>query len=144
MPLWQALRVCLFEAVLHHWDGRAGRDPGATIPLAWAQEVAGYSLELALAFAHQDAAAQAAGRYLLEVGDGVAPITVTVAEGAVTIEHGRAGAADVTLHVTADQYIRLLAGRLPLRAALDTGVVTANGDRARAERLNRLFAGVGG
>ena len=62
----------------------------------------------------------------------------------VTVKRAQGGNADVTTHVTADQYIRLLAGRLPLRSALDRGEVTVDGDRARAENLNRLFAGVGG
>ena len=81
---------------------------------------------------------------MLDVGDGVGPITVTAMDGAVTVERAQGGNADVTMHVTADQYMRLLAGRLPLRSALDRGEVTVNGDCARAENLNRLFAGVGG
>jgi putative sterol carrier protein len=76
--------------------------------------------------------------------DGVGPITVSALADEVTVERGRVGNTDVTLHVTADQYMRLLAGRLPLRAALDTDAVTVDGDRTRAENLNRLFAGVGG
>ena len=89
-------------------------------------------------------ARDAAGRYLLDVGDGVGPITVIAIDGAVTVERAQGGNADVTMHVTADQYMRLLAGRLPLRSALDKGEVTVEGDRTRAENLNRLFAGVGG
>jgi uncharacterized protein (TIGR03083 family) len=144
VPLWQALWICMFEAVLHHWDGRAGREPGATIPTAWAQRLAGSSVEFAPSFARREAARDAAGRYLLDVGDGVGPITVTAMDGAVTVERAQGGNADVTMHVTADQYMRLLAGRLPLRSALDKGEVTVDGDRARAENLNRLFAGIGG
>src|SRR2546423_4409695 len=143
-PLWQALWICMFEAVLHNWDGRAGREPGATIPTAWAQRLADSSVEFAPAFARHEAARDAAGRYLLDVGDGVGPITVSALDGEVTVERARMGNADVTIHVTADQYVRLLAGRLPLRAAMDKGEVTIDGDRTRAENLNRLFAGVGG
>jgi hypothetical protein len=144
VPLWQALWICMFEAVLHNWDGRAGREPGATIPTTWAQRLADSSVEFAPALAHREAVRDAAGRYLLDVGDGVGPITVSALDGEVTVERARKGNADVTIHVTADQYMRLLAGRLPLRAAIDKGEVTIDGDRTRAENLNRLFAGVGG
>ena len=143
LPLWQALGVCMLEAVLHNWDGRAKREPGATIDTNWAQALSGFSVDFAPMLAHREAAQQAAGRYLLDVGDGVGPITVTAAEGEVTVERGRVGTPDVTVHLTADQYMRLLAGRLPLDPAMDRGEIAVEGDRPRAEGLNRVFAGIG-
>jgi uncharacterized protein (TIGR03083 family) len=143
VPLWQALYVCMFEAVLHNWDGRARREPGVTIPTDWAVDLASFMVEFGPGLAQGDAAREAAGRSLLQVGDGVGPITVTAQDGAVTIEHDQVGTPDTTIHLTADQYVRLLAGRLPIDSAIGRGEVTVAGDRARAESLNRIFAGVG-
>lgn len=143
VPLWQAMYVCMLEAVIHNWDGRARREPGATIPAAWARELAGFSVEFAAMVANRDAAGEAAGRYLLQVSDGVGPITVTAAEGSVTVERGQAGTPDVTVHLTPDQYMRLVAGRLPLGPAIESGEVSVDGDSSRAAGLNRIFAGIG-
>lgn len=143
VPLWQAVSFCMFEAVVHNWDGRARREPGATIPTAWARELAGVITDFVPLLARQDAGSETAGRYLLDVGDGVGPVTIVAAEGKVDVERGAAGTPDTTIHLTADQYIRLLAGRLPLDSAIDRGEVTIEGDRARAGRLNMIFAGLG-
>lgn len=40
MPLWQATYVAVAESVYHNWDARAGREPDATIPTAWALRLA--------------------------------------------------------------------------------------------------------
>jgi uncharacterized protein (TIGR03083 family) len=142
-PLWQALYVCMFEAVLHNWDGRARRDPAATIPETWARELVASGDWFAPMLANKDAAEEAAGRYLLDVGNGVGPITVVASEGGVTFERGRVESPDLTANLTPDQYVRLLAGRLPLDKAIDIGEVTVDGDAAQALGLNRIFAGVG-
>jgi putative sterol carrier protein len=142
MPLWQGVYVGMIEAVYHNWDGRARREPNATIPTPWAQALATLSIETAAWLARQNEAQSAQGTYLLEVGDGVGPVTVSASEGTVRTGGGRQGTPDVTLHLTADQYVRLLAGRLPLRPAIESGEVTVEGDRGRAEGLNRIFAGI--
>jgi putative sterol carrier protein len=143
MPLWQATYLPLFESVYYDWDLHAGRDPGASIPTAWAQTLATRAVEFAPAIMHQDAARQAPGRFLLQVSDDVGPITVTIEGGRGSIERGANGAPDVTIWLTADQYVRLLAGRFDIAAALDASRLRVEGDRDRAKWLNRLFAGVG-
>ena len=142
MPLWQAFYVNMLEAVYHNWDGRARREPGATIPIEWAQQLATLSTEFAPVLAHRDATREVVARYLLLVGDGVGAVTVMVDDGSVDVEHGQAGTPDVTLHLTADQYGRLLAGRCPLDSAMERDDVTVEGNRSSALDLNRIFRGV--
>jgi uncharacterized protein (TIGR03083 family) len=141
MPLGRATYVALMEAVYHDWDLHIGRDPAATIPTAWARTVARDTATFAPQVARRDGLAAAPGRYVLQVGDGVGPLTLTVAGGQLAVAPGTHGTADVTLHLTADQYVRLVAGRLPLERALEQGLVTAEGDRQRAGGLTRIFRG---
>lgn len=143
MPLWQATYVPLFESVYHDWDLHAGREPDATIPTAWAQTLATRAVEFAPLIMHQDAARQTSGEFLLQVGDDVGPITVTIEAGLASIERGATGAPDVAIWLTADQYVRLLAGRFDIAADMAQSGLRVEGDNARASVLNRLFAGVG-
>ena len=143
LPLWQATALPVIEAVYHHWDARAGREPEAAIPTSWAVALAELLVEFAPLIAHQDGALAAPGRYLFQVGDGVGAMTITVQEGHVTVEHGARGTPDVTLHLSADRYVRLLAGRLDLARALDRGEAQLEGERGRALELTRIFAGIG-
>ncbi len=140
MPLWRAVGINMMEAVFHNWDGRVGRAADATIPTEWAQQLAAFATNFAPFVARHDV--DAAGRYLLRVGDGVGPVTVIAADGPVVLESDESGTPDVTLQLTADQYVRLLAGRLPLDAAIDDGRVSLQGSRERAVVLNRIFAGI--
>lgn len=143
LPLWQVLGVCLLEAVVHDWDARVGRDPGMTIPTPWVRELSSVLTSFVPMLAHGDALSGVQGRYLLQVGDGVGPIMVTADDDGVSAKPGQVGTPDVAVHLTADQFVRLLTGRLPLGPALDRGEVTVEGSRTRAEDLNRVFAGVG-
>lgn len=140
MPLWRAVGINMMEAVYHNWDGRFGRAPDATIPTEWAQQLAPFATDFAPAVARHGV--DAAGRYLLRVGDGVGPVTLTAGDGRVVLERDESGTPDVTLQLTADQYVRLLGGRLPLDAASDDGPVSIQGPRDRAVALNRIFAGI--
>ena len=140
MPLWRAVGINMLEAVFHNWDARVGRAPDATIPIEWAQQLAAFATDFAPFVARHDV--DAAGRYLLRVGDGVGPVTLTADDGRVVLERDESGTPDVTLRLTADQYVRLLAGRLPLDAAIDDGRVSLQGSRERAVALNRIFAGI--
>ncbi len=140
MPLWRAVGINMLEAVYHNWDGRVGREPGATIPVEWAQWAATVATEFAPTFASRDAGAT--GQYLLRVGDGVGSITLSVGDGLVVLERGESGTPGATLHLTADQYVRLLGGRLPLDAAIEEGQDRVRGSRERAVALNRVFAGI--
>ncbi|GAC1333089.1 MAG: hypothetical protein NVSMB22_25290 [Chloroflexota bacterium] len=135
MPLWRALHVGLMESIFHNWDGRARRESNATIPTAWALHLATSMPEFVPFLVHRDAVPAAQGRYLLQVGDGVGPITISVEGDDITVDRENMGTPDVTLQLTADQYVRLMAGRLPLERA-------AGGDAGRAMELNRLFAGI--
>jgi uncharacterized protein (TIGR03083 family) len=144
MPIWRASYIALSEAVYHNWDARVGQDPKAVIPTPWATALAGMAHEVAPMVAHANAASAASGTYLLEVGDGVGAVTVQVEGGHVSMHRGSAERPDVTLHLTADQYDRLIYGRLPLAPAMASGGISVQGDRAHAEKLNALFAGVGG
>jgi uncharacterized protein (TIGR03083 family) len=143
LPLWQATALPVMEAVYHHWDARAGREPEATIPPSWAVPLAALLVEVAPLIAQRDGALAAPGRYLFQIGDGVGAMTITVQEGQVRVERGALGPPDVTLHLSADRYARLLAGRLDLARALDRGEAQLEGERGRALALTRIFAGIG-
>lgn len=144
MPLWQATYVAAEEGVYHSWDLHVGRDPAAVIPTPWARTLAGETAWFAQMIARRDGIAAATGRYLLRVGDGVGPVTVTAQNGHLAVEQSEADAPDVTLALSAEQYVRLIAGRLPLDRAVEQGAVTVEGDRERLLGLNRIFRGFGG
>jgi putative sterol carrier protein len=100
-------------------------------------------VEFAPLIAHRDGAIAAPSRYLFQVGDGVGAMTITVQEGQVRVERGALGTPDVTLHLSADRYVRLLVGRLHLARAMDRGEVRLEAERGRALELTRIFAGIG-
>lgn len=142
VPLWQAMYVILMESLYHDWDTRAGREPEATIATPWAVQLAkglGFSAPL---IAHHDAVEASSGRYLLQVGDGVGPLMIVALDGAVTLQHGNGGSPDVTVHLTADQCVRLIAGRFSLAAPSENGSVRVEGDRRKVESLNAIFGGI--
>jgi hypothetical protein len=142
MPVWRATYVSADEAVIHGWDLHVGRDSAARIPVDWAVPMAEQSPVLAPVLAHRDGIAASPGVYLLVVGDGVGPIAVTARNGRVRATRGAAREPDVAVNLTADQYLRLITGRLPLGTALERGDVSVEGDNARARGLNRIFSGV--
>ena len=143
LPLWQSTYVSMIESVYHHWDSRAGRDPEATIPTPWALQVAAGISGFAPMIANQEGVAEAPGRYLLHVEDGVGPVTITARDGQVTVEAGALERPDVAFPVTADQYVRLIAGRLDLARLLGQGGPALEGDRDKAMGLLRIFQGIG-
>lgn len=142
LPLWRATHLPLIEAVLHHWDAQVGRDAAAAIPTPWAEQLATALFEFAPLIANKEGVASAPGAYLLRVGDGVEPVLITADGDQIRLEHGVYTTPDVTLHLTADQYTRLLAGRLDLAAAVDAGDVQVEGERSRALDLLRIFQGI--
>lgn len=142
MPIWMATYISMLEAVLHNWDARAGRDPNATVPTEWAVALAGMISQLASQIARQKAAGEAPGSYLLQVSDSVGPVTIVAGDGGVSVQPGSSGAADTTLYLDADQYVRLITGRFPLASAVGSGRVRLEGNRDRAAALNRIFAGI--
>jgi putative sterol carrier protein len=86
--------------------------------------------------------AEAAGTHLLEIGDGVGPLTLTITEDEAKIEPGKVGSPAITLRLSADGYVRLITGRYPLSPAIAAGDAQVDGDQRRAEALNMVFAGV--
>jgi hypothetical protein len=91
--------------------------------------------------AHRKELAGRQGTYLLDVADGVGPVTVTIRDADLTVEQGTTGTPDVTLHLTADQYVRLIVGRFGLDSEQGRRI-QIDGDREKARGLNRVFAGV--
>jgi uncharacterized protein (TIGR03083 family) len=142
LPLWRSLYIVLMEGAYHDWDTRAGRDPSTTIPTPWAVELAkGIDFSAPL-IGHHDAVVGASSRYLLQMGDSAGPLTVVAEDGKLTAEKGAHGAPDVTLYLTADQGVRLVAGRFPPLSPVERGEVRAEGDRGRIEELSRIFSGI--
>jgi uncharacterized protein (TIGR03086 family) len=142
VPLWQATGVMLMEAVYHNWDTRAGRDPKSTIPTPWAVELAKGITFSAPLIAHHNAVVGVSCRYHLQIGDGAEPITIVAEQGELSVDSGRHGTPDVVLYLTADQAVRLVAGRFPPVDAVERGEVRAEGDRGRIADLQRIFGGI--
>lgn len=141
-PLYQALYMSAFEGVIHDWDSRAKREQNARIRTDWAVQLASGLAVMIPGLVRRRELADAAGTYLLEVSDGVGPLTLTITEDEVEIEPGKAGSPAITLRLSADGYVRLMTGRYPLPPAIAAGDVHVDGDQRRAEALNMVFAGV--
>jgi hypothetical protein len=143
MPLWRACYISALEAVLHDWDTRARREEGAAVPLDWALSVgnAASLAQLASRISHRDAVAGAEGVYLLDVAEGVGLLTITARGDNLTVERGGTQPPDVTLHLTVDQALRLITGRLPFDSQ-EGAALHIDGDRERARGLNRIFFGI--
>jgi uncharacterized protein (TIGR03083 family) len=142
VPLWQATYVMLMEGVYHNWDTRAGSDPAATIPTPWAVELAKGVTFSAPLVAHHGAVAAASGRYHIDVADGAEPLTILTRDGALTAERGLHGTPDVVLYLTADQCVRLVAGRFSLVDAVESGRVRVAGDNGRIAEVQAIFGGI--
>jgi len=141
-PLWSVAAIVAIENVIHNWDARVGSESQARIPVSWSVPVARAMLGWAPTLASGDKAG-AEGTYLFEVGDGVGPVTLQVRSDGITITPGRTDDPDVVLHLTSDQYIRLLWGRLKVHQAVQAGDLRTDGDPSQAAQLNKVFAGIG-
>jgi SCP-2 sterol transfer family len=135
MPLAMATAIAAMEGVIHDWDGRARREAPASIPTDQALVLLPWITQMAPMIARKDAAAGALGTYLLEVGDGVGPITVKATQTGVSVEMSRAPDPVVTLRLTADKYVRLITGRLELDGA-DRPTIGIEGDAGSATALD--------
>ncbi len=140
MPLWMATSVAVIEGAIHNWDARVGRDPSATIPVEWAKRLAPPVTEMVPMVARAQAAQGDPVTFQLDVADGIGPKTIRAAAGQVSIEGGSTAHPDVTLRLTADQYVRLLTGRFDLSTAGDDAVI--EGPHDVAQKLNSIFAGI--
>jgi uncharacterized protein (TIGR03083 family) len=142
LPVWKATHIGAMEGVFHGWDARAVLEPGATIPTSWATQIAPGLIELGPVFAHRKGVDASSGTYLLDVGDGIGPVTVTAGEGKLDVQGGTTDSPDITLRLTADQFVRLIVGRLKLDSSKERDRVDIEGDRDIAPDLNRIFGGV--
>ncbi len=140
VPVWLISMLTLQEDVIHNWDSRIGRNPEATIQSDWATLLGRALVEGVPRMAV--GAAEAPGTYLLQVGDGIGPVTVNAKEGQPTSENAAVGQPDVTVDLTADQFVRLLWGRLPLAEPIKAGKIAIVGEPGTAARLNTVFKGI--
>ncbi|HEX8917600.1 MAG TPA: maleylpyruvate isomerase N-terminal domain-containing protein [Chloroflexota bacterium] len=141
VPLWRSVFISATEAVLHDRDAKVPREGIVTIPTEWAVAVADPWVDTCSQLAHKDGIDACPGSYLLQVGDGIGPVTVVAQDGQLTTRRGESGTPQMTLHVTADQFLRLTAGRLDLNGE-EGRDIQVTGDRDRALCLNRIFAGI--
>ena len=142
VPVWHATYVALMESVYHNWDTRGGRDPESPIVTPWALELASGIHLSAPIVAHHREIAGASGRYLLRVSDGVGPIEIVAEGDSLTVERGEHGPADVTIYLTAEQCVRLIAGRCPLAGPVKRREIRVDGEHALVAGLNRIFGGI--
>src|SRR5581483_6201674 len=92
---------------------RAELEAPAVIPAPWAQTIALAMLDHGVMFAHREAVRHFTATYRFAV-DGFGDAWVAVRDGDVHIEREGPDPADVTIHCSADQFVRLLAGRCKL------------------------------
>lgn len=152
-PLANVASTWANECVLHGWDLQVGRNSNAVIPPDWAKAmIPGAEAIVGGPLADPEAAMKSEGVYLLHVADGVGAKTLTVKDGKISLTHGAAGKPDVTLSLTADQYLRLIWGRMPLESDAKGGLlggilrrgpkVKIMGNEAKAKNLNEIFQGI--
>jgi hypothetical protein len=142
IPIWQATQIGAMEGVFHGYDARAVLQPESIIPTPWAVQVDPGLVDIAPFLAHRKGIDSSSGTYVLRIGDGIGPVTVTVYDGRLSVQRGEAGTPDVTVQLTAEQFGRLLTGRLKIGSTKPRDQVTVEGDRDRALDLNRIFAGI--
>jgi uncharacterized protein (TIGR03083 family) len=140
LPIWQIALVRLNEIILHRWDTRAAQRPGLPVdsdgvPLALDMSLGGAQI-MATHGEKRD------GTWQLDLtGPGGGPVTLRVQGETVTAQRVPAAAPDVRLGLPSEALLRLFWGRLDLPAALASGQVSLDGDRAKALALQRLFPG---
>jgi uncharacterized protein (TIGR03083 family) len=141
-PVVNFVQTRLGELALHSWDIRVGLDPTARLVADTVRAHFPQVLDtLARRSKAEARAAQAGSRYGIEVfGPVEARFTLDVTADAVTATDGLSD-SQATVRLPAEAFVRLHAGRLPLERAESAGDVLIDGDRARALRLNELFAG---
>ncbi|MBM4406241.1 MAG: maleylpyruvate isomerase family mycothiol-dependent enzyme [Chloroflexi bacterium] len=153
VPLANVAGTWANESVLHGWDLQIGRNPNAAIPADWAKAmIPRAEAIIGGPLADPEAAMKSEGVYLLQVSDGVGPKTITVKDGKLSLTHGAAAKPDVTIALTADQYLRLLWGRMPLESEAKKGLlgvilrqgakVKVTGKAKMAKNLNDIFQGI--
>jgi hypothetical protein len=92
--------------------------------------------------AHRKEIASAPGRYVLVAEDAGEALTIDARGQKATATRGDEGRADLTVYLTADQCVRLIAGRFKLAGPIERGEVRAEGNPELAAGLNRIFGGI--
>jgi len=131
----------LLEAALHAWDCAAPRDPAAALRPEAAAPLVDYLLGRIGRMATGDVGGLTATYHCALEGPGGGPLTLALANGQATATRGAPPAADVTLTLPAEAWVRLVWGRLDLDRALASGTVRASGDQAKAAALGAIFRG---
>jgi putative sterol carrier protein len=73
-------------------------------------------------------------------GEGGGDWTVVIADGACDVLEGKAEKPDVTIGMTADDYVKMAAGDLQPIVAFMQGKIKLQGDPNLAMRIQELFA----
>jgi len=138
----------LKELAVHEWDIRAALEPEATISAASipaimttiSEAIASGSLRWAFWAGPQQAAP---ARYRFVVS-GPGPVYSDIVVDGTTIRMEDAGdtVADVTMRCDAATYVLLVYGRLNLEAALASGGLVIEGERALALAFAQWFRGI--
>jgi uncharacterized protein (TIGR03083 family) len=131
----------LLEAALHAWDCAAPRDPAAALRPEAAAPLVDYLLDRVGRMATGDLGGLTATYHLELSGPGGGPLTLTLADGQAMASRGASAAADATLTLPAEAWVRLVWGRLDLDRALAAGTARASGDEAKARALSAVFRG---
>ena len=132
----------LSETALHSWDVRVALDATARLLADTVRAQFPYVLDGLTRRSKAEVRGELAGtRIALEVFGPVAQrFTLAIDADGVRASEG-VGEADATLRLPAEAFVRLHSGRLPLERAESAGDVVMDGNRAKALRLNALFAG---
>jgi uncharacterized protein (TIGR03083 family) len=141
-PVVNFVQTRLGETALHSWDIRVGLDATARLLADTVRAHFPQVLDTLTRRSKAEARAALDGtRYGLEVfGPLETRFTLDVTHEALQVSEGL-NEPHVTLRLSAEAFVRLHAGRLPLERAESAGEVLVDGDRDRALRLNELFAG---
>jgi uncharacterized protein (TIGR03083 family) len=132
----------LSELTLHSWDARVAFDPPTRLLPASASAALSPVLSILDRRSNSAARARLAGASfgISLTAPSARQLTLTVAE-AVAWQEQPAVSPTASLTLSAEAFLRLCAGRLPLAAAESDGDVLIHGDHDRALQLNALFPG---
>jgi uncharacterized protein (TIGR03083 family) len=132
----------LSELSLHSWDARVAFDPPTRLLPASAAAVLPTMLRTLARRSNAEARGRLTGSSFGISLTAPSPrqLTLSIAD-AVAWQDQPVSSPTATLTLSAEAFLRLCAGRLPLAAAEVDGDVVIDGDRDRALHLNALFPG---
>jgi uncharacterized protein (TIGR03083 family) len=138
----------LKELAMHEWDIRAGLEPEAhvapaTLPAILttiSEAIASGSLRWAF-WSGPQLPAPVRYRFVI-AGQGPSKSDIVVDGSTIRMEGAAGTTAQVTLRCDTETYVLLVYGRLNLEAALDSGRLVVEGDRALAVAFGQWFRGI--